>query len=132
MNIVSHGLIEIITFFLKCLFDSNFALIQTVTLQDSSICIVRRHEDPQSAIHITFPPLVTQWPGTELKPSEHACKIFFNYLKLCVVRFFAKKEHILPPKHASRCFSNEFSQHYWQESFDGDSFVSQSRCERLK
>ena len=24
-------------------------------------------------------------------------------------------------------FSNEFSQHYWQESFDGDSFVSQSR-----
>ena len=24
---------------------------------------------------------------------------------------------------------NEFSQHYWQESFDGDSFVSQSRLD---
>ena len=23
--------------------------------------------------------------------------------------------------------ASEFSQHYWQESFDGDSFVSQSR-----
>ena len=41
--------------------------------------------------------------------------------------FFAKKVHLLPPNHASRCFSNEFSQHYWQESFDGDSFASQSR-----
>ena len=26
----------------------------------------------------------------------------------------------------SRHFSNECSQHYWQESFDGDSFVSQT------
>ena len=26
-------------------------------------------------------------------------------------------------------FSNEFSPHWWQESFDGDSFVSQSRFE---
>ena len=32
-----------------------------------------------------------------------------------------------PPKHASRCLLNEFSQNYWQESFDGDSFASQSR-----
>ena len=62
-----------------------------------------------------------------LKPSEHACKIFFNYLKLCIISFFAKKVQFLPPKHASRYFSNEFSQHYWQESFDGDSFASQSR-----
>ena len=30
-------------------------------------------------------------------------------------------------KHASRCFSNEFSQHHWQESFDGDSFINQSK-----
>ena len=59
----------------------------------------------------------------ELKPSEHACKIFFNYLKLCVVSLLAKKVHYLPPKH----FSNEFSYHYWQKSFDGDSFASQSR-----
>ena len=41
--------------------------------------------------------------------------------------FFEEKVHFLPPKHASRCFSNEFSQRYWQESFDGDSFASQSR-----
>ena len=38
-----------------------------------------------------------------------------------------QRVHFLPPKHASRCFSNEFSQHHWWESFDGDSFVSQSR-----
>ena len=42
-------------------------------------------------------------------------------------QFLAKKVHFLPPKHASRLFSNEFSQHFSQESFDGDSFVSQSR-----
>ena len=29
----------------------------------------------------------------ELKPSEHNCKIFFNYSKLCVISFFAKKVH---------------------------------------
>ena len=62
----------------------------------------------------------------ELKPSEHACKIFFKYSKLCAINFFAKKVQLLPPKHDSRCFSNEFSQHYWQESLDGDSFASQS------
>ena len=64
-----------------------------------------------------------------MNPSEHACKIFFNYSKLCVISFFAKKVQFLLPKHAFRCFSNEFLQHYWQESFDGDSFVSQSRFE---
>ena len=32
-----------------------------------------------------------------LKPSEHACKIFF---KLCVKSFFVKKEHYLQTKHA--------------------------------
>ena len=37
------------------------------------------------------------------------------------------KVHYLPPKHASWCFSNEFLQHRWQESFDSDSVVSQSR-----
>lgn len=63
----------------------------------------------------------------ELKPSEHASKTLFNYSKLCVIRFFTKKVHFLSPKHASRYFSNEFSQHYWQESFDRDSFLSQSR-----
>ena len=46
----------------------------------------------------------------ELKPSEHACKIFFNYSKLCVISIFAKRVYFLPPK---TCFSNEFSQHYW-------------------
>ena len=33
----------------------------------------------------------------ELKPSKHACKIFFNFLKLCVISFFAKKVQFLPP-----------------------------------
>jgi len=47
----------------------------------------------------------------ELKPTEHACKIFFNYLKLYAVSFFAKKVHYIPQTR----FSNEFSQHYWQE-----------------
>ena len=61
----------------------------------------------------------------ELKPSEHAYKIFFNYLKLLAVSFFAKKVNFLPPRYAYRCFSNEFSHHYRQESFDGDSFASQ-------
>ena len=28
-----------------------------------------------------------------MKPSEHACKKFFNYSKLCVISFFAKKVH---------------------------------------
>ena len=40
-----------------------------------------------------------------------------------VSAFFAKKVHFLSPKHTSRCFTNKFS----QESFDGDSFVSQSK-----
>ena len=53
--------------------------------------------------------------------------MFFTYSKLCVISFFAKKIKFLPPKHTSRCFSNEFSQRYWQEFFDGDSFACQSR-----
>ena len=65
--------------------------------------------------------------NTNRKPSEYACKIFFNYSKLCVISFFAKKVQFLPRKHASRCFSNEFLQSYRQESFDSDSFASQSR-----
>ena len=40
----------------------------------------------------------------ELKPSEHACKIFFNCSKLRVISFFAKNVHFLPPNHASRWF----------------------------
>ena len=63
----------------------------------------------------------------ELKLSGHACKIFFNYSKLCVISFFTKKVQFLPPKHASCCFFNEFSQRYWQESFNDNSFASQSR-----
>ena len=30
-----------------------------------------------------------------MKHSEHACKIFFNYSKLCVISFFAKKVQFL-------------------------------------
>ena len=41
--------------------------------------------------------------------------------------FFAKKVYFLPPKHASRCCSKEYSQNYSQGTFDGDSIVSQSR-----
>ena len=62
-----------------------------------------------------------------MKPSNHTYKILFNYLKLCVISLFVIKVHYLPQKHASRCFLNEFSQQSWQESFDGDSFASQSR-----
>ena len=54
-------------------------------------------------------------------------KYFSIVLNYVLSVFFAKKVHFLPLKHASRCFSNGFSQHYWQESFDDDSFGSQSR-----
>ena len=54
---------------------------------------------------------------------------FCNCSKLCVISFFVKKVHFLPRKHAPRCFLKEFSHNYWQESFDGDSFVSQSRLD---
>ena len=37
-----------------------------------------------------------------MKPSDHACKILFNFSKLCAISFFAKEVHSLPPKHASR------------------------------
>ena len=40
----------------------------------------------------------------ELKPSEHACKIFFNYSKPCVISYFEKKVQSLLPKHVSQCF----------------------------
>ena len=63
----------------------------------------------------------------DVKPSDNARKIFFNHSKLCVISYFTKKVHFLPPKHASRFFSNEFSQHCRQESFDCDSVFSQSR-----
>ena len=33
-----------------------------------------------------------------MKLSEHACKIYSSYSKLCVICFFAKKVHFLPPK----------------------------------
>ena len=46
----------------------------------------------------------------ELKPSEHACKMFFNYSKLCLLSISAKRVHFLLPKTR---FSNEFSQHHW-------------------
>ena len=39
-------------------------------------------------------------------------------------QFFRKESTFFTTK--TRC-SNEFSQHDWQESFDGDSFVSQSK-----
>ena len=58
------------------------------------------------------------------KTSEHACKLFFNYSKLCVISLFAKKVHSLPPEHASRCLLNEFSLHFCQESFDCDSLLA--------
>ena len=54
------------------------------------------------------------------------CSIIRNYVLLALL---TKKVHFLPPKHPSGYFSNEFSQHYWQEFFDGDSSVSQSRLD---
>ena len=61
----------------------------------------------------------------ELKPSEHARKIFFNYSKL-VLSFLCKESILFITKPR---FLNEFTQHYWHESFDGDSFASQSRLD---
>ena len=61
----------------------------------------------------------------ELKSSEHACQIFFNYSKLCVISFVAKKVHYSPPKHASRTNSRNIIVR--RNPFDGDSFASQSR-----
>ena len=41
---------------------------------------------------ITFDPhMIQKLLLLEMKPSIHACKIFFNYSKLCVISFFAKK-----------------------------------------
>ena len=54
-------------------------------------------------------------------------KYFSIIRKLCVIWFIRKESSHFTTKHASRCFSNEFSLYYWQESFDGDSFVGQSR-----
>ena len=36
-------------------------------------------------------------------------KYFFNYSKLCVISFFAKKVNYLPPKHASRTNSRNIT-----------------------
>ena len=51
--------------------------------------------------------------------------IFQSFVTMCC-QFFRKRAQF-NTKTRSQCFSNEFSQYYWQESFDGDSFVSQSR-----
>ena len=59
----------------------------------------------------------------ELKPSEHVCKTFFNYLKLYGISFFTKNTRFTTNTH----LSNECSQHYWQVSFNIDSSASQSR-----
>ena len=45
-----------------------------------------------------------------MKPSVHDCKILFNYSKLCVISFFSKRLHFLPPK---THFSNELSAYLW-------------------
>ena len=42
-------------------------------------------------------------------------------------QFLCKESTLFTTKTRFSIFSNEFSQHYWQESFGGDSFVSQSR-----
>ena len=60
----------------------------------------------------------------ELKPSEHACKIVFQLFETMCYQFVHKDSTLFTPKTR---FLNEFSHFYWQESFDGDSFVSQSR-----
>ena len=56
-------------------------------------------------------------------PSEHAYKMFFNYSKLYVISLFCKESTLFTTKPR---FLNEFSQHHWQESFDGDSIASRS------
>ena len=48
--------------------------------------------------------------------------IFFSY----VLSVFSQRKYTI---YHQTHFSNEFSQHYWPESFDGDSFVSQSRLD---
>ena len=65
-------------------------------------------------------PIIANWPLSFVND-------WVRQMALMSFICFAKKVHFLPPKHASRWFSNEFSQLYWQESIDGDSFVSQAR-----
>ena len=52
---------------------------------------------------------------------------YFSLMRNYVSLVFSQKSSLLRPKHASLCFSNEYSQQYWQESCHGASFVSQSK-----
>jgi len=48
----------------------------------------------------------------------------FQLFETMCYQFFRKESTLFTTRTR---FSDEFSQHYWQESFDGDSFASQSR-----
>ena len=50
----------------------------------------------------------------------------FQLFETVCYQFFHKDSTLFTTKTR---FSKEFSQRHWQESFDGDSFVSQSRSE---
>ena len=90
--------------------DDNFYILRGSNVVDitsyPSFLVMSISFDPRKVKNCSF------WK-CELKPSEHACKISFNYSKLCAISFFARKVQFFPPNHASRCFSNEFSKHYW-------------------
>ena len=53
----------------------------------------------------------------------------FQLFKAMCYQLFRKESTLFTTKTCFSTFSNEFSQHYWQESFDGDSFLSQSRMD---
>ena len=80
--------------------DDNFYILRGSNVVDitsyPSFLVMSISFDPRKVKNCSF------WK-CELKPSEHACKI----------SSIARKVQFFPPNHASRCFSNEFSKHYW-------------------
>ena len=81
--------------------DTVLVFVDTILLRASQVIGITSYPS-FLLMSITFDPRKIE--KCELKASEHACKIFFNYSKICVSSFFAKKVQFLPPKHDSRCF----------------------------
>ena len=52
---------------------------------------------------------------------------YFSIIRNYVLSVVSQRMYAFSTKTTSRCFSNELLQHYVQESFDGYSFVSQSK-----
>ena len=85
----NHGTRIRCTFFAKKL----IAHLIDITRQDWTICNADNFSFAQDK-HFSW--------TCELKSSEHTCRIFFDYSKLCVISSFAKKVHYLPPIHSRK------------------------------